>query len=207
MTRTLIASVQSRRTSTRSRPSARSSDSREMHVLVELSYTTCAVVKALFWSLVRTVVRAPRKDVRGEVVLVTGAGSGLGRLMSVAFAERGAVVVGWDVNDSANGHTADIVRAAGGRMHVYTCDVRYVTIYVGRFYNFTLYQQNICGMQERTTCSATVFRLIDSRFAAQLVTWWTGQFLIKHGLVIIQYIANTPYVGVITDMYQNSLGR
>ena len=189
MTRTLIASVQSRRTSTRSRPSARSGDSREMHVLVELSYTTCAVVKALFWSLVRTVVGAPRKDVRGEVVLVTGAGSGLGRLLSVAFAQRGAVVVGWDVNDSANGRTADIVRAAGGRMHVYTCDVRYVAIYVG------------------TKCSATVFRLLDIRFAAQLVTRWTGQFLIKHGLVLIQYVANTSYVGVLTYMYQNSLGR
>ena len=159
---------------------ARSSDSREMHVLVELSYTTCAVVKALFWSMVRTVVGAPRKDVRGEVVLVTGAGSGLGRLLSVAFAQRGAVVVGWDVNDSANGHTADIVRAAGGRMHVYTCDVRYVTIYVGRFFNDTAKEQRkqcrqntnkiFNGMQERTKCSATVFRLLNRRFAAQLVT-------------------------------------
>lgn len=94
-----------------------------MHVLVELSYTTCAVVKAIFWSLVRAVIGSPQKDVRGEVVLVTGAGSGLGRLLSVAFAQRGAVVVGWDVNASANEGTADIVRAARGRMHVYKCDV------------------------------------------------------------------------------------
>ncbi|KAI0219501.1 Epidermal retinol dehydrogenase 2 [Lamellibrachia satsuma] len=94
-----------------------------MSVFVELLYTTSAVVRAIFLSAVQALVGALQKDVRGEIVLITGSGSGLGRLLAVAFARRGAVVVGWDVNEHANEETADIVRATGGLIHVYTCDV------------------------------------------------------------------------------------
>lgn len=40
-----------------------------------------------------------RKDITGEIVLITGAGSGMGRLMAVEFAKRNAVVVLWDINE------------------------------------------------------------------------------------------------------------
>lgn len=38
------------------------------------------------------------KDVRGEIVLVTGGGGGLGRLLALRLAKLGATIVLWDVN-------------------------------------------------------------------------------------------------------------
>ena len=86
------------------------------------------VIKSIFRSTVHSVVGAPQKDIRGEIVLITGTGSGLGRLLALAFAQRGATVVGWDVNSASNEKTAAAVRAEGGRMHVYICDVRQVIL-------------------------------------------------------------------------------
>ncbi|KHJ92693.1 hypothetical protein OESDEN_07413 [Oesophagostomum dentatum] len=44
----------------------------------------------------------PRKSVKGEVVLITGTGSGLGRLMAIEFAKLGAKLVLWDINEKTN---------------------------------------------------------------------------------------------------------
>lgn len=40
------------------------------------------------------------KDIRGQVALVTGGASGIGRLVTLALAERGAKVVAWDLNEA-----------------------------------------------------------------------------------------------------------
>ena len=134
------------------------SDSHDMSVFVELLYTTYAVVRAIFLSAVQALVGARQKDVRGEIVLITGSGSGLGRLLAVAFARRGAVVVGWDVNERANEETADIVRATGGLIHVYTCDVRYATVYIGLFEHKLLR-----SLEERVDSNHSDFGLSRSR--------------------------------------------
>jgi NAD(P)-dependent dehydrogenase (short-subunit alcohol dehydrogenase family) len=51
----------------------------------------------------------------GKVAIITGTGSGMGRVAAQMFAREGAKVVGCDLNPAA-GQTADDVRAAGGEM-------------------------------------------------------------------------------------------
>jgi NAD(P)-dependent dehydrogenase (short-subunit alcohol dehydrogenase family) len=48
-------------------------------------------------------------DLRGRVVLITGAGGGLGRAFSLAFAEAGSNVVAADIDEAAAGETASLV--------------------------------------------------------------------------------------------------
>jgi len=63
------------------------------------------------------------KDVTGEKVLITGAGSGLGRGMSEKFASLGCDLILWDINPSANKETADICKKHGVKVWTYTCDL------------------------------------------------------------------------------------
>ncbi|XP_011852970.1 PREDICTED: epidermal retinol dehydrogenase 2 isoform X1 [Mandrillus leucophaeus] len=64
-----------------------------------------------------------QKNVAGEIVLITGAGSGLGRLLALQFARRGSVLVLWDVNKEGNEETCKMAQEAGvTRVHAYTCD-------------------------------------------------------------------------------------
>ncbi|CAI4230225.1 unnamed protein product [Auanema sp. JU1783] len=55
----------------------------------------------------------PRKDVRGQTVLITGSGSGIGRLMAVEFAKLGCVLVLWDINEKGNKETKDLIDSTG----------------------------------------------------------------------------------------------
>ena len=55
------------------------------------------------------------KSIVGDVVLITGGGSGIGRLMAVKLAKLGAIIVTWDVNQAGNEETVRFV--AKKRMH------------------------------------------------------------------------------------------
>jgi NAD(P)-dependent dehydrogenase (short-subunit alcohol dehydrogenase family) len=56
-------------------------------------------------------------------VVITGAGSGLGRALCLELAERGARLVVSDVNAATAQETATLVTAAGGEARVVPCDV------------------------------------------------------------------------------------
>lgn len=60
---------------------------------------------------------------RGSTVLITGAGSGIGRLMALGAARRGARVVVWDLSVERGQRVGDEIRAAGGQADVFTVDV------------------------------------------------------------------------------------
>ncbi len=65
----------------------------------------------------------PGKEFGGDLVVVTGAGSGIGRATAHAFAAAGARVVVADIDEGAAKRTMDEIEAAGGEAHIYGVDV------------------------------------------------------------------------------------
>ena len=63
------------------------------------------------------------KTLMGKRVLITGAGHGIGRSQSLAFAREGAVILGTDMNAESLPQLADDIRAAGGEAHTFVLDV------------------------------------------------------------------------------------
>jgi NAD(P)-dependent dehydrogenase (short-subunit alcohol dehydrogenase family) len=55
------------------------------------------------------------KTLDNKVVVITGAGSGIGRALAVDVASRGAIVAISDVNEAGLAETVDLVKAAGAR--------------------------------------------------------------------------------------------
>ncbi|XP_036884476.1 short-chain dehydrogenase/reductase family 16C member 6-like [Sturnira hondurensis] len=73
--------------------------------------------------LVYKIIPKRKKNVAGEIVLITGAGSGLGRLMAIKFASLGAIVVLWDINEEGNMETCRLAKEKGGeKVFAYKCD-------------------------------------------------------------------------------------
>lgn len=63
------------------------------------------------------------KDVENEIIVITGGGYGLGRLLAIRFARLGAKIVIWDLNVENMECTSDMIRKEGGTCHYYQCDV------------------------------------------------------------------------------------
>ena len=90
--------------------------------MVETLNLVVVVIGHIFKSLLGNVFPPPRKDINGEIIFLTGAGSGLGRLMALKFAKLGAIVVCIDVNESANDETVRAIKSQGCKAHGYKCD-------------------------------------------------------------------------------------
>ena len=61
---------------------------------------------------------SPKRDIRGRVVLITGGGGGVGRAAAIAFAQRGARILLWDVSLAGLEASEAAVRAAVPGAHV-----------------------------------------------------------------------------------------
>ncbi|HOB49168.1 MAG TPA: SDR family oxidoreductase [Mycobacterium sp.] len=74
-------------------------------------------------ALLRAEVGRPRKPFGDNLVVVTGAGSGIGRATAVAFAAEGAEVVVSDIDEVGLKSTVTTIAGRGGVAHSYLVDV------------------------------------------------------------------------------------
>lgn len=63
------------------------------------------------------------QNMKDKTVLVTGAGSGIGRSIAVAFGEQGALVVVADISQEGADETVGIITERGGKAVFRSCDV------------------------------------------------------------------------------------
>lgn len=74
-------------------------------------------------SFIHLFVPIKKKNISGEVVLITGAGSGIGRLMAQEFAALDTVLVLWDINQDGMKETARLAKQSGAqKVYCYLCD-------------------------------------------------------------------------------------
>uniref|UniRef100_H2ZH90 Epidermal retinol dehydrogenase 2 n=1 Tax=Ciona savignyi TaxID=51511 RepID=H2ZH90_CIOSA len=96
--------------------------------LVAFGNILWAMVVALYYcieAMVLCIIRPSRKVVRGQTVLVTGAGSGIGQRLAVSFAKLGCQIVGLDISEAGMKETAKLIRELDTKVafHPYKCDL------------------------------------------------------------------------------------
>lgn len=95
----------------------------EMNFFLETLKVLVLSIYYTFEPLFLWLLPSRRKNVAGEIVLITGAGSGIGRLMALEFAPLGATLVLWDINQEGNKETRRLAKEHGAqRVHDYICD-------------------------------------------------------------------------------------
>ncbi len=63
------------------------------------------------------------RGLKDSIVIVTGAGGGIGTATCKRFGEEGAKVAAWDINATAAKATANVINDAGGTAQAFTCDI------------------------------------------------------------------------------------
>ena len=89
-------------------------------LILQLQVLAVTFASMLKW-FVPTALRA--KSLEEETMVITGAGSGIGRHFARKFAALGVRVVLWDINAVTVEETARTVNAEGGKAWWYVCDV------------------------------------------------------------------------------------
>jgi len=73
--------------------------------------------------LFRLVVPRPLKSLEGEVILLTGAGNGIGKQIAFQLANVGATLICWDNEGPANERTVAELKKKGTKAYSYTVDI------------------------------------------------------------------------------------
>jgi len=93
-----------------------------------------SAVRNIFWIVAHTVLGylrcvtpsafLPKKELSKETVLITGAGSGIGRELAKHLSKYGCKLVLWDINAEGNEETQEIITGSSSAVvYTYTVDV------------------------------------------------------------------------------------
>ncbi|XP_006885303.1 PREDICTED: 17-beta-hydroxysteroid dehydrogenase 13 [Elephantulus edwardii] len=93
-----------------------------MNIVLDLLLLLVTIIYSYLESLVKLFIPQKRKSVSGEIVLITGAGHGIGRLTAYEFAKRKSKLVLWDINKRGVEETAAECRKLGTAVHTYVVD-------------------------------------------------------------------------------------
>lgn len=93
-----------------------------MNIVVEVLLLLLTILYSYLESFVKLFIPVKRKSVNGEIVLITGAGHGIGRNTAKEFAELQSVLVLWDINKKGIEETATECRKLGAKVYTYVVD-------------------------------------------------------------------------------------
>nr|XP_012629515.1 17-beta-hydroxysteroid dehydrogenase 13 [Microcebus murinus] len=93
-----------------------------MNIVLDILLLLLTIVYSYLESLVKLFIPQRRKSVAGEIVLITGAGHGIGRLTAHEFAKRQSRLVLWDINKRGVEETAAQCRKLGATVHAFVVD-------------------------------------------------------------------------------------
>ncbi|GFT12708.1 hypothetical protein NPIL_598431 [Nephila pilipes] len=80
------------------------------------------ILNALRYLIPGRCQRKKTKDISGQIVVITGAGSGIGRLLAIEFSKLSAVVVLLDINRTGLNETRNLM-STDSKVFLYECDV------------------------------------------------------------------------------------
>eukprot|EP00794_Sanderia_malayensis_P015349 gene15349-16925_t len=93
-------------------------------IVLETVKTLLEITWIILCAIFRFFVPAKRKNLDGEIVLITGAAGYIGKRLALRFAKKGAAVVLWDINKNDNEIIAEEIREFGGHAFAYHCNLR-----------------------------------------------------------------------------------
>ncbi|XP_072261428.1 17-beta-hydroxysteroid dehydrogenase 13-like [Pyxicephalus adspersus] len=73
-------------------------------------------------AFVKLFIPKKKKSVSGDIVLITGSGHGIGRLVALEFSRLQSIVVLWDINKEGVEETANQCRKLGAKAYAYVVD-------------------------------------------------------------------------------------
>ncbi|CAI9720468.1 epidermal retinol dehydrogenase 2-like [Octopus vulgaris] len=92
-------------------------------LIVEILFLLRDIVIACVAAVWNFLITPKYKDVKNEIVLITGSANGIGRGLALDFARRGCILVLWDIDEAENEKTAQLVTEAGAKAYPYYCDL------------------------------------------------------------------------------------